>query len=1337
MGKGREVKAAYTIAKQDFATDDDDDWADIYQQFLNDRLRKLDTALVKKDDWHLFQNPVTDDIAPLYSHKISHPMDMGTMRDKIESDKYSTLEEYKHDFDLMMKNCFIYNGPETNVHEMGKIMEKHGEKVFAREIPKYEKALAIKKKKFNVKKRKEAKEARREAKAQAKAQKGKMSAPSTPTVTSKEKQRQREKKRQELQQQQLLAKQNDMLTQIAPQLHKQAMKAKKQLHSKRGTKSCVGIANVDEDGCVYRSLHGLEREYGKAATFRVPGSSFMPSPFDVNVESATIGARIMASPEFGSSILLCPSTVYKSTALVGDKKTPYEQISKESSHFHHDMTREYASSVFGFLKKRGDVPAPLQAQMKLQQKAAAKRRVEFLEKKEAKEREELKKINEEREERRKKEAEQQRIEREKRLRAHNKQKEGSRSSSSNTKDASENNKPNNTEDNGEVNEVNKNNGTTPNDKVKEENKGMASDSEPKTSDSIEKKVSSQETTKVGDDEKTPVMNKTQNATKGEEDNAAAEELSQTNATTDCSKDALPCDKEQGNTPMASDNAAKGGENVSLGDDKQTRLSPHVVTTQSGDCQQTVHTSSAVLEGHTEATSMEGSTTTPSTTTPAQGIQTSSAENTSPQVQMDEEKGLEQMGIKSQEEKQTENVDEASKSIEQQGQCVTEIDSSNAITETTTKHDDEQEKQKEQEKHENDQEQEQEQHQKEQEQEQQEQHVQKDHNKQEEHQDEEIEHRQEDQEGQQNQSKKQEQNEQQNKQEEEQVQGKQQEDQDKQQDKQSEHGEESKVETKICQHELQKCKDQGKQQGAAEEKKPAAEQKETSETGKHETFFSSKQNQSIPAKPQSCQEEEGASMKPSETTLGQEEAQHKDNDCQPTAVSTKSSPQESISSSITSRGVGKRTASECNDPEEEPPVKQPKMNSNSVKSGDKLECETNEGEAGEACKDTSLIRNTDTDVAPMQKSDVFSEDVTSLSTDPSSIVTQTDGMNSKSKESTVSQSETETTVLTHKRREGSDADTDADDEPSQKRAKMQESLLLHSKKATTTSSETEGMDASQDDTLEQESKESCSNNNKTLGVNQRVDSKTKEIRDEVGSPSKPKEEENDNVVTTSASSNEGQTTTECSLEEMDDKRDEEKKKEKEVNDSDKTELNSVSNRSEGKAPLITKQASTSGKAATTSSQAVDSELSENMNDTSTEEDKKEAFVEVELGDDEDESEFSELGGVVNLAEKYIYKFVDHISLGKHSQVIEHLPQSEPVSLLDMEKEALNQVEVFLQRRINSVAHGLKCLNEALRERRIIAKTEKPRHPTHPEQDLARHLISHLQCLAGHISNRGTF
>ncbi|KAG0294739.1 hypothetical protein BGZ98_001650, partial [Dissophora globulifera] len=60
---------------------------------------------------------------PEYPRIISHPMDLGTIRAKLESDQYDNADEFRQDVDLVINNCFTFNPVGTPVRDMGVRMQ--------------------------------------------------------------------------------------------------------------------------------------------------------------------------------------------------------------------------------------------------------------------------------------------------------------------------------------------------------------------------------------------------------------------------------------------------------------------------------------------------------------------------------------------------------------------------------------------------------------------------------------------------------------------------------------------------------------------------------------------------------------------------------------------------------------------------------------------------------------------------------------------------------------------------------------------------------------------------------------------------------------------------------------------------------------------------------------------------------------------------------------------------------------------------------------------------------------------------------------------------------------
>ncbi|KAF5914395.1 hypothetical protein HPG69_017301 [Diceros bicornis minor] len=87
----------------------------------------------RKDPHGFFAFPVTDAIAPGYSMIIKHPMDFGTMKDKIVANEYKSVTEFKADFKLMCDNAMTYNRPDTVYYKLAKKILHAGFKMMSKE----------------------------------------------------------------------------------------------------------------------------------------------------------------------------------------------------------------------------------------------------------------------------------------------------------------------------------------------------------------------------------------------------------------------------------------------------------------------------------------------------------------------------------------------------------------------------------------------------------------------------------------------------------------------------------------------------------------------------------------------------------------------------------------------------------------------------------------------------------------------------------------------------------------------------------------------------------------------------------------------------------------------------------------------------------------------------------------------------------------------------------------------------------------------------------------------------------------------------------------------------
>ncbi|XP_042985577.1 uncharacterized protein LOC122314219 isoform X1 [Carya illinoinensis] len=88
--------------------------------FILDRLQK-------KDTYGVFSDPVDPNELPDYHEVIEHPMDFGTVRNKLTSGAYAILEQFEKDVFLICSNAMQYNAPDTiyfrqarSIHELAR-----------------------------------------------------------------------------------------------------------------------------------------------------------------------------------------------------------------------------------------------------------------------------------------------------------------------------------------------------------------------------------------------------------------------------------------------------------------------------------------------------------------------------------------------------------------------------------------------------------------------------------------------------------------------------------------------------------------------------------------------------------------------------------------------------------------------------------------------------------------------------------------------------------------------------------------------------------------------------------------------------------------------------------------------------------------------------------------------------------------------------------------------------------------------------------------------------------------------------------------------------------------
>lgn len=86
---------------------------------LEAAMGRLLDSLFAKDEYEIFNEPVEIEDVPDYMDVVTHPMDLGTMRKKLNSGSYQTLDDMENDFNLMISNCLAYNNKGTIYYRAG------------------------------------------------------------------------------------------------------------------------------------------------------------------------------------------------------------------------------------------------------------------------------------------------------------------------------------------------------------------------------------------------------------------------------------------------------------------------------------------------------------------------------------------------------------------------------------------------------------------------------------------------------------------------------------------------------------------------------------------------------------------------------------------------------------------------------------------------------------------------------------------------------------------------------------------------------------------------------------------------------------------------------------------------------------------------------------------------------------------------------------------------------------------------------------------------------------------------------------------------------------------
>jgi len=105
---------------------------DIELQFSVVGLGDLINGMLNHKDGWPFDRPITKSEAPDYHKIIKTPMDLGTIRSKLNSLKYTCNQEVLDDIRLMFQNCYSYNKEDADEYKCGTRLQKYFNKEVAK-----------------------------------------------------------------------------------------------------------------------------------------------------------------------------------------------------------------------------------------------------------------------------------------------------------------------------------------------------------------------------------------------------------------------------------------------------------------------------------------------------------------------------------------------------------------------------------------------------------------------------------------------------------------------------------------------------------------------------------------------------------------------------------------------------------------------------------------------------------------------------------------------------------------------------------------------------------------------------------------------------------------------------------------------------------------------------------------------------------------------------------------------------------------------------------------------------------------------------------------------------
>ncbi|KAE8198514.1 hypothetical protein A4X06_0g2414 [Tilletia controversa] len=83
---------------------------------LDQVLTRVITALIRRDTYGFFTDPVNPDEVPGYTDVVKQPLDFGTIRERVEAQEYTNVSSFTDDVYLVFRNAKTFNAPHTIFH---------------------------------------------------------------------------------------------------------------------------------------------------------------------------------------------------------------------------------------------------------------------------------------------------------------------------------------------------------------------------------------------------------------------------------------------------------------------------------------------------------------------------------------------------------------------------------------------------------------------------------------------------------------------------------------------------------------------------------------------------------------------------------------------------------------------------------------------------------------------------------------------------------------------------------------------------------------------------------------------------------------------------------------------------------------------------------------------------------------------------------------------------------------------------------------------------------------------------------------------------------------------